>query len=71
VSALKELSFTLYSIFDVCGVLDPKEADWEPAITFFNERKVRRADLGGAGDWNGWIDDLDGVSPFQILCCMA
>lgn len=37
------------------------EEDWEPARIFFEERKLRRADLGGAGDWIGWSDELDGV----------
>jgi hypothetical protein len=37
------------------------EEDWEPARIFFEERKLRRADLGGAGDWIGWSEELDGV----------
>lgn len=37
------------------------EDDWEPAREFFEERKLKRADLGGAGHWTGWSDELDGV----------
>jgi len=47
------------------GGLDMTEGDWEPARLFFEERKLRRADLGGAGDWTGWSDELDGV-----CCCL-
>lgn len=32
----------------------PTEEDWEPARAFFEQRKVRRSDLSGAGDWAGW-----------------
>jgi hypothetical protein len=38
------------------------ESRWELARAFFDERKVKRADLGGAGDWNGWSDELDEAS---------
>jgi hypothetical protein len=38
------------------------ESQWDPARAFFDERKVRRADLGGAGDWNGWGDELGQAS---------
>lgn len=43
------------------GVLQPIESDWDEARRFFEERKIRRADLGGAGDWAGWSEELDGV----------
>jgi len=61
-SALKDLATTIYSRLEASGVLEPKDTDWVPAVTFFNERKVRRGDLGGAGDWDGWSHELDGVS---------
>ncbi|KAF8882955.1 hypothetical protein BD779DRAFT_1541018 [Infundibulicybe gibba] len=59
IRALKELISIIYSRLEVSGILQPNEEDWEPARVFFNERKVRRADLGGAGDWNGWSEELD------------
>ena len=40
--------------------LIPLEDDWEPARAFFQERKVRQEDLGGAGDWRGWSAELEG-----------
>ena len=42
-------------------MLEPRDDDWEPARIFFEERKLKRADLGGAGDWTGWSEELDGV----------
>ncbi|KIJ67315.1 hypothetical protein HYDPIDRAFT_148817 [Hydnomerulius pinastri MD-312] len=59
VEALKSLVDTVYSSLEHRGVLEASEADWEPARAFFEERKVRRADLGGAGDWHGWSYELD------------
>ncbi|PFH49182.1 hypothetical protein AMATHDRAFT_76357 [Amanita thiersii Skay4041] len=60
VAALKELAKNLYARFDsTIALLLPLEKDWEPARMFFEERKVRRADLGGAGDWNGWSHELE------------
>lgn len=47
--------------------MEPTEEDWDPARAFFEERKLRRADLGGAGDWAGWSEELDGVS-CRISC---
>ena len=61
VQALKDLTTIIYSRLEESGILDPTDSDWEPARAFFEERKLRRADLGGAGDWNGWSDELDGV----------
>lgn len=61
VKALKELVDTIYSRMQVSGILEPTEDDWEPARVFFEERKLRRSDLGGAGDWGGWSAELDGV----------
>lgn len=43
-------------------MLEPVESDWVPAQIFFEERKVRRADLAGAGEWHGWSHELDDVS---------
>ncbi|KAJ7075267.1 hypothetical protein B0H15DRAFT_867468 [Mycena belliarum] len=57
-AALKELTTLIYSQFESSASLVPVESDWEPARAFFNERRVVRADLGGAGDWNGWSHEL-------------
>ncbi|KAF9233259.1 hypothetical protein BU15DRAFT_90420 [Melanogaster broomeanus] len=57
--ALKTLVDDIYSSLESRGVLEPVEDDWEPARAFFEERKVQRADLGGAGDWRGWSYELD------------
>ena len=59
--ALKALTDVIYSRALDRGNLDIIEADWEPARVFFEERKLRRADLGGAGDWTGWSHELDGA----------
>lgn len=69
VNALKELTDTIYARIEATGtgVLEPTEEDWEPAREFFEQRKLRRSDLGGAGDWAGWSDELDGVSPMPLL----
>lgn len=58
---LKTLVDTIYSSLESRGVLEPVESDWEPAKAFFEERKARRADLGGAGEWHGWSHELDNV----------
>jgi hypothetical protein len=51
------------------GVLDPIEQDWEPARTFFEERKVRIDYV--PGPWGGWSHELDGVSEFSsYIYCM-
>jgi len=36
-----------------------QEDDWEPARGFFEERRVCRTDLGGAGEWHRWSEELD------------
>lgn len=64
--ALKELTDKIYSLTQNRGSLAVTDEDWEPARTFFDERKLRRADLGGAGDWGGWSDELDGVGYHSI-----
>ena len=43
-------------------MLELQDGDWESARIFFEERMLKRADLGGAGDWAGWSEKLDGVS---------
>ncbi|KAF8197008.1 hypothetical protein BJ912DRAFT_1056100 [Pholiota molesta] len=62
VNALKELTDTIYARIEATGtgVLEPTEEDWEPAREFFEQCKLRRSDVGGAGDWAGWSDELDG-----------
>ncbi|CAA7264584.1 unnamed protein product [Cyclocybe aegerita] len=61
VEALKVLVDTIYARMERQGVSEPAEGDWDPAHAFFEVRKLRRADLGGSGDWTGWSDDLDGA----------
>ncbi|KAH7925742.1 hypothetical protein BV22DRAFT_1194947 [Leucogyrophana mollusca] len=67
VAALRNLIDSIYSSLEQRSVLEPSEGDWDPAREFFEDRKVRRADLGGAGDWHGWSLELDnpdiGYSP--------
>lgn len=60
-SALKDLVTNIYSKLENSGILQPSESDWEPARVFFTERSVRNADLGGAGNWNGWIREFEQV----------
>ncbi|KAF5375835.1 hypothetical protein D9615_008178 [Tricholomella constricta] len=57
-SALKDLIMMIYAQSEESGLLQPTEDQWEPARVFFEERKVRRADLGGLGDWYGWSHEL-------------
>lgn len=38
---------------------EPQEVDWEPARRFFEQRRVRRTDLGGAGEWRQWSEELE------------
>ncbi|KAJ7058524.1 hypothetical protein C8F01DRAFT_1148457 [Mycena amicta] len=57
-AALKELTSLLYSRFESNQTMNPSDKDWDPAREFFNDRKVARADLNGAGDWNGWSSEL-------------
>ncbi len=61
VKALKSVIDSIYLRASTRANLDLTEEDWEPARLFFEERKVRRADLGGVGDWMGWSNELDGV----------
>ncbi|KAF7298361.1 hypothetical protein MKEN_01360700 [Mycena kentingensis (nom. inval.)] len=57
-AALKDLTTNLYAQFESNGTTNPTEEDWEPAREFFNQRRVTRADLNGAGDWGGWSTEL-------------
>lgn len=59
VPALKHLAQSIES----AAQLQPTGRDWDPAEAFFAARKITRSDLGGAGDWNGWSDELDVVRP--------
>jgi hypothetical protein len=46
------------------------EEKWEEARTWFEGRKVKSGDLGGAGGWNGWSAELDEVCrmlPFLLF----
>lgn len=67
VKALKELTSRIYSQLEHTEVLELRDDDWEPARIFFEERKLKRADLGGAGDWTGWSEELDGVGLIVLL----
>lgn len=58
VAALKELTSAIYSRLESSGQLQPTGSDWDPAEAFFEARKIRRPDLGGAGDWNGWGEEF-------------
>ncbi|OJT13250.1 hypothetical protein TRAPUB_10185 [Trametes pubescens] len=61
VATLKSLVDTIYSSLEDRDALDILDADWDPARAFFEERKVRRADLGGVGNWQGWNSELEGA----------
>ncbi|KAF4622156.1 hypothetical protein D9613_009405 [Agrocybe pediades] len=61
VKGLKDILDALHSKMEPSGILEPTESDWEPARAFFEERKLRRADLGGAGDWHGWNEEMLGA----------
>ncbi|GJE95274.1 hypothetical protein PsYK624_114570 [Phanerochaete sordida] len=67
VSDLKRVLHTIYQRMDdrsaaSGSTLEPLDSDWEPARAFFEERQVRTADLGGAGDWRGWDAEMPGSS---------
>ncbi|KAI0357232.1 hypothetical protein OH77DRAFT_1435926 [Trametes cingulata] len=61
VASLKALVGTIYSALEDRDALEPLDADWDPARAFFEERKIRRPDLGGVGNWDGWSSELEGV----------
>ncbi|KAI0764228.1 hypothetical protein BD413DRAFT_196727 [Trametes elegans] len=60
VAALKALVNTIYSSLEDRDALEPLEDDWEPARVFFEERKLRRPDIGDMGSWVGWNPELEG-----------
>ncbi|OBZ73374.1 Protein LCHN [Grifola frondosa] len=63
VSALKALVETIYSSLEDRDALEPVHSDWDPARTFFEDRKARQPDLGGTGEWKGWSAELDSDAP--------
>lgn len=72
VAALRALADSIYLSLETRGILEPSESDWEPARDFFEERKVRRADLSGAGEWYGWSHELDNVRhSMGLVLCLA
>ncbi|KAI9068552.1 hypothetical protein FKP32DRAFT_1642132 [Trametes sanguinea] len=61
VAALKALVNTIYSALEDREALEPLDEDWEPARTFFEERKLRRPDSDDLGPWLGWNAELEGT----------
>ena len=62
VSALRALAHEIYGSLDEDPrgfVGEPEGDDWEPARLFFDERMVRRTDLGGEGERYQWNEELD------------
>ncbi|XP_006456441.1 hypothetical protein AGABI2DRAFT_188379 [Agaricus bisporus var. bisporus H97] len=59
VASLKQLTTMLYSLVEPSGKLQLNGSDWDLAENYFDERKVRDADLGGAGDWSSWSREFD------------
>ena len=58
-AALKALAQGIYGSLGQEEVRELREEDWVPARRFFDVRRVRSADLGGAGEWHGWSEELD------------
>jgi hypothetical protein len=61
VFALRALAHEIYGSPDEHprgSVGEPQGDDWAPARRFFNERRVRRTDLGGTGEWCHRTRDL-------------
>ncbi|KAL1942164.1 hypothetical protein VTO73DRAFT_6228 [Trametes versicolor] len=65
VATLKSLVDTVYSSLEDRDALDILDADWDPARAYFEEHKVRQADLGGAGNWQGWNSELE-AAPLDV-----
>ncbi|THH31679.1 hypothetical protein EUX98_g2518 [Antrodiella citrinella] len=61
VPSLKNVVSAIYARLEDRDILEPADSDWDSARVFFEERKVRRPDLGGAGDWSGWSAEFDGA----------
>jgi hypothetical protein len=62
VAALEALAYEIYASLEQEGrgcMREPQEDDWEPARRFFEERRIRRTDLGGAGEWRQWSEEFD------------
>lgn len=62
VAALEALAYDIYASLEQEGrgcMREPQEDDWEPARRFFEQRRVRRTDLGGAGEWRRWSEEFD------------
>ncbi|KAH8985050.1 hypothetical protein EDB86DRAFT_3105849 [Lactarius hatsudake] len=57
VPALKALVRDLHS--DSAPQGDSSQDVWEPARRFFDLRKARLGDLGGAGAWHRWSEELE------------
>ena len=57
VPALKALVRELHS--DPAAQGDSSQDVWAPARRFFELRKARLEDLGGAGAWNRWSEELE------------
>ena len=70
VAALKVLAQEIYTPLEQ-DARELQEGDWAPAQQFFEERRVRSTDLGGAGDWHRWSEEVhdsgDGVSCSFLL----
>ncbi|KAG5635872.1 hypothetical protein H0H81_009830 [Sphagnurus paluster] len=59
VAALKELVAQIHTEAEADGESESEGSNkWALACAFFEERRVRRADLGGAGDWLGWSSEI-------------
>lgn len=62
IAALKALAHEIYASLDQQArgsVREPQEDDWEPARQFFEERRAQHTDLGDAGEWRRWSEELD------------
>ncbi|KAG6809754.1 hypothetical protein H0H92_014869 [Tricholoma furcatifolium] len=57
-AALKDLVQTIYDQCEAQDLLQPTEKQWELARTFFEQRKVQKADMD---EWNGWIHELSEI----------
>ena len=58
VTALKSLAQEIYASLGQ-EARELQEDDWAPAQRFFDERRVRHTDLGGAGDWHRWSEEVN------------
>ncbi|KAI0321549.1 hypothetical protein OF83DRAFT_1168398 [Amylostereum chailletii] len=59
VPALHALADEFYEASADEDVESLHEERWTSARAFFEAREVRHEDLGGAGQWNGWDEELD------------